>query len=733
MPRSTKALPPGDLCSLTWEIPDNFGGMTKSLLQRSCQLAAHFGRDVRVLTLAHQPDLDAIRADLAERGLLVPGVTIQNLWEDLLVTSDTDLQAAPYDPSVSAPVLVTGTEGVHEVRRADGSVLARQQWVRKGRRHPLTPDGDEVTRTEIWSSDGTFLGGWHGTWSWWRWWLGRTLVPGSSQLIVDSGYVADCLAVAPLPGVPTTYLVHNGHVAAEREAPYGRFDRWRAYAHHHLAGFDAVVYLTETQRRHVELLLGPQPHAHVVPHAIELTKAVSRASSRPSGSGIVMANVDGRKRVDHAVRAVSRAADSVPGVNLSVFGRGSRLEALEAVIEETGAPVTIEGYTPDPASAFAASSYSLLTSTREGFPLVLIEAMAAGSLPIAYDIPYGPADIIQDGVNGFLVAPGDTDAMADRIAEVATASRWRLRRLRQAARRRARSLSPEAVLPSWTAVLESAKATATRRGSNEVDHAQLAEREHVAALYRLLDCRLEATLLDVSWAGSTATVTIACSVEGAGSPDGQPTVEAALVHVPSGVRSAVTTRTVPSVDSPAMSVPTTTVTLDIDSASFAQPLQHVVLLTARLGAVEVSDTVVASTSDRPWLDLPPAAPKRPVMVLDRRAGLRLVTASPHVAADVRLDADGTVALETTVLTSDSPVEAVQATGMGGSTTVSASATGSGSFKLKLRDAGRWKLRAKVHGTWRNLAWRGPGNPPGPVDGLTVALTAKGYVRLDRAA
>jgi poly(glycerol-phosphate) alpha-glucosyltransferase len=731
MARSTNALPDGDLCALTWEIPHTFGGLTKSMLQRSCQLATHFGRNVRVLTLAHQPDLDAIRADLTGRGLLVPGVTIENLWEDLLATSDADLTTAPYDPSVSAPVLTSDTDGVHEVCREDGSVLARQQWLRVGTRQALTPDGDQVTRTEIWSGDGRFLGGWRGTWSWWQWWLRRTLEPGS-HLIVDSGYVADCLVVAPLPGVPTTYVVHNGHVAAGRDAPYGRLERWRAYAHHHLPAFDAVVYLTETQRDHLQLLRGPQSNVHVVPHAIETTNSGHR-TSRSAGAGIVMANIDGRKRVDHAVRAIARAAESNPGIDLHVFGRGAGLEALEAVIRETGAPVTVEGYTSDPASAFAASSFSLLTSTREGFGLVLVEAMAAGSLPISYDIAYGPADIIQDGVDGFLVPAGDVDAMADRIVEVATAPRRRLHGLRRAARRRARAFSPPVVLPRWIAVLESAEVSAGQRGASplDIDPAELADRERVAALYRLQDCRLEATLLDLTWDGSTATATIACNVEGAGELAGRPTIEAQVLHVPSGSRTDVPTRVVTRADSPATSAPTTTVEVDVDVAMLAEPAHHVVLMNARLGPVEVSDTVVSWASDRPWLDLPPAASQRPVMVIDRRGGLRLVTATPHVAADIRLDADGGVAIDVIALTSDSPVEAVEATGMGGTTSIAARAIGPGSFDLRFGNAGRWKLRARIDGRWRDIAWRGPGNPPNPADGLTVELTARGYVRLHR--
>ena len=72
------------------------------------------------------------------------------------------------------------------------------------------------------------------------------------------------------------------------------------------------------------------------------------------------------------------------------------------------------------------------------------------------------------------------------------------------------------------------------------------------------------------------------------------------------------------------------------------------------------------------------------------------------------------------------------TGVRGSPTVAAHEIGPGAFNLRLADAGRWKLQAKADGRWRAVAWRGPGDPPDPVDGLTVELTAKGYLRLHRA-
>jgi poly(glycerol-phosphate) alpha-glucosyltransferase len=70
------------------------------------------------------------------------------------------------------------------------------------------------------------------------------------------------------------------------------------------------------------------------------------------------------------------------------------------------------------ASRLGEYSYLLLSSTAEGSPLCVLEALAAGCLPIAYDIPFGPADVIRDGVNGFLVPAGDVEALAAKIVEL---------------------------------------------------------------------------------------------------------------------------------------------------------------------------------------------------------------------------------------------------------------------------------------------------------------------------
>ena len=58
---------------------------------------------------------------------------------------------------------------------------------------------------------------------------------------------------------------------------------------------------------------------------------------------------------------------------------------------------------------FSKASFSLLTSSAEGLPGVLIESMGRGCIPISYDLPYGPSDIITHGVD-------EAVTLADRIA-----------------------------------------------------------------------------------------------------------------------------------------------------------------------------------------------------------------------------------------------------------------------------------------------------------------------------
>jgi len=82
--------------------------------------------------------------------------------------------------------------------------------------------------------------------------------------------------------------------------------------------------------------------------------------------------------------------------------------------------------------------------------------MGHGCIPISYDMPYGPAEIITHGVNGFLVAPDDVSGLATEIRRLARSSSAELAPIREAAWRRALEYNDEAVTARWAEVMETA-------------------------------------------------------------------------------------------------------------------------------------------------------------------------------------------------------------------------------------------------------------------------------------
>ena len=99
------------------------------------------------------------------------------------------------------------------------------------------------------------------------------------------------------------------------------------------------------------------------------------------------------------------------------------------------------------------SSILLLTSLFEPFGLVLPEAMSCGLPVVAFDSPYGPADIITDGVDGFLVKNRDINEFADRVCQLIEdkelCARMGLAAIKSAQRYRA-----DLIMPKWKNLFE---------------------------------------------------------------------------------------------------------------------------------------------------------------------------------------------------------------------------------------------------------------------------------------
>ncbi|MGW9629528.1 glycosyltransferase [Agromyces sp. NPDC055520] len=480
-PRASRVrLPEGRHFAVTWSIPDAFGGMTDAMLRRSAAFHRVAGVDVEVLTFDARPDTPGIERELRERGVLAPGVRITNLYDWLrrhpLPGGSLRIEAGTFTPLAPDEADVTRLRGDVVMSRsrldADGNALQTDHYRDDGSlllsdRHDVRERGViGGRRVVLCDGDGRPVRSWRRIWTLYRAWLDALTAATPSFVIVDSKTMAPFMLTYRRAHVITAHVVHASHRPGRAEDEPIR--RSRREALERLEDFDLVAVLSRRQRDDLERIVGRNDHLVVIPNPRPVPQQAGSGTPAPRrpvphepaprehGRGIVLAALTRRKRVSHAIAAV-QAANARPGiaVHLDVYGDGESRAALAKRIHDPGA-IELHGFDPEARRHLPGASFLLLTSHSEGFPLVLVEAMAAGCLPIAYDIPYGPADLIRDGRNGFLVPPGDVEGLADAIVRLQRMSRRRVARMRRAAVRTASTFDEQRVTRVWARELRRA-------------------------------------------------------------------------------------------------------------------------------------------------------------------------------------------------------------------------------------------------------------------------------------
>ncbi|MFK3677682.1 glycosyltransferase [Microbacterium sp. NPDC090218] len=452
--RSSPRLPAARHFALTWGMADQHGGMTSAMLHRSRAFRRLGGVDVDILTLDDRPDYPEFAERLHAAGELINGLRIRNLWDELRRQLPRPRGTAPDTPELLVPQegdIVAVHEGIVLSRarpdetgrmtvdrfRRDGSLLATER-----------PGEDR--KIVLYAADGAPVRSWRTTWGLYRWWFDRLTGSKPSFLLVDSKTAARSVAGYRRDNVTTVHIIHASHREGGRP---GTLRASRASVLRRADGFDEIVVLTSRQRTDLTedlALMDVEARIRTIPNAVELPPRTDVA--RDATHGVVVASLNRRKRLEHAAEAVAIAHSADPRIDADIIGEGPLESTLQHRIRRLQAEdhVRLRGYDPDARSAFRSAGFSLLTSTSEGLPLVLVESMAAGCIPLAYDIRYGPADMISDGVDGFLLPKGDVQALARRIVELQAMPPAAVESMRRRAIARAAEFSDDAITRRWS-------------------------------------------------------------------------------------------------------------------------------------------------------------------------------------------------------------------------------------------------------------------------------------------
>lgn len=441
------------------------------MLHRSRAFVREGDTSLSVLTLDDRPDYAELEWRLRAEGQLTDRMRLLNIWDWMSVhgvrpKAGTHAHAEPLVPRDGDDVRMrdgvivcrmrnSGTDDASTDRfRDDGSLLMTDR-AHDGRRSVVFYD-----------TSGKPVRSWKSVWAVYRYWLDALTEGKRSFLIVDSKTAARFVHTYRRDNVVTMHLLHGSHRRAGGSA---KLRASRRDSIEHAEGYDALVALTERQRQDLHDD-GVAAHAiFAIPNGREATPTVPFAAHK-RGRGVMLASLTKRKRVDHAIRAIARVRERGFDVTLDVHGDGPERERLQTLIADHGVAdaVSLLPFDAHAAARFADADFSLLSSTAEGLPLVLVEAMAYGCIPVSYDIQYGPADMITHGRNGFLADDGDIESLVRGILSEQSLPDEQVARMRRRAVLHSQRYADTVVCRRWARAMEIALERKRTRHAGDV-------------------------------------------------------------------------------------------------------------------------------------------------------------------------------------------------------------------------------------------------------------------------
>lgn len=249
------------------------------------------------------------------------------------------------------------------------------------------------------------------------------------------------------------------HFSRFKRIQYGRkgilgiVDKWRNINDLRLAKqYDRFVVLTEEDKSY----WGSLPNIEVIPNANSFIP--SNRASLDCNRVIAVGRYDYQKGFDELIKIWKKIYDKNSDWRLDIFGDGPLKDELENLIKDLELSDIVRLHPPvkNIEKEYLESSILAMTSRYEGLPMALLEAQVCGLPMVAYACKCGPKDIIQDGINGYLIPEGDQQLMSERLLKLMNETKLR-KNMGNEAFVLSDNFSEERVMKKWLNIFENIK------------------------------------------------------------------------------------------------------------------------------------------------------------------------------------------------------------------------------------------------------------------------------------
>ena len=246
-------------------------------------------------------------------------------------------------------------------------------------------------------------------------------------------------------------LVVESHSICSRTIEQGKYAVLRKYRRFKflksLSKAECVVALTKGDAEEWHHF---HHHVKVIPNMLHPCKI--EPSSLNSKHVIWVGRFDYQKRAEVAIGIWKQVANWYPDWCLDIYGEGE-YESEVTLMASSTQNVFVHKPTSQIFDCYSNSSILISTSLFEPFGLVIAEAMSCGLPVVAFDCPYGPAAIINEGVNGFLIPSENMHCFADKLSLLIEDASFR-KQMGQAALDSSDRFNADLVMPQWLALFD---------------------------------------------------------------------------------------------------------------------------------------------------------------------------------------------------------------------------------------------------------------------------------------